>query len=189
MSAIHDALLFIVSTVFDLYLFVLVIRLLLAFVGASYFDPMIQFVIRATDPLIKPIRRIIPNVRGIELSTVLVILTLEVIKYSLITVITEGNYVFTGVLIIAFADALKILLQTFFYAIILQVLLSWIQPQSPVIGILYRITSPIMRPMQRLCPTIGGFDISPIPAMMLIQISIIVIVNPIWAYGMGVLLG
>lgn len=189
MNGIRDALLYLIGTAIDLYLFILVIRMLLAYVGANYSDPLIQFVVRATDPLIRPIRRVIPNVRGIELSTVLCVLALETIKYTMITLITDGNFVFAGIVIISIADAIKIFLQTFFYAIILQVVLAWVQPQSPVIGILYRLTAPIMRPVQRLCPTIGGFDISPIPAIMLIQLTIILVVNPLWTYGMGVLLG
>ena len=189
MSGIHEGLLFLVTTLFDLYLFVLVVRVLLVLAGANYYDPITQFVVKCTDFAVKPLRRLIPNVRGIEVATIVLIFALELIKYILIASINIGAFSIPGLAIIAVADTLKIFLQTYFYAIILQVILSWVQPGSPVNMLLYRITAPIMRPIQRLVPNVGGIDISPIPAMLLLQLSIIMIVNPLMAMGLGVALG
>lgn len=189
MSAINDALLFLITTVFDLYLFLLVIRVLLAFAGANYFDPVTQFVVRCTDFIVKPLRRIIPNFHGIELSTVLLIFVIDFIKYSLLAALSFNVISVFGLLIIALADTMKLFLQAYFYAIILQAVLSWVQPSSPVIVLLYRVTAPIMRPIQRLVPNVGGVDISPIPAMILLQLTIIMVVNPLMAVGLGVSLG
>lgn len=189
MSGMNDALLFLITTLFDIYLFILVVRVLLAYAGANYYDPVTQFVVKCTDILVKPVRKVIPNVRGIELSTILLIIGLELAKYLLISSLSFGGSSITGLTIIALADTMKMFLQTFFYAIIFQAVLSWIQPSSPVIPLLYRITAPIMRPIQRLCPVIGGIDISPIPAMILLQLLIILIVNPLMAVGLGAALG
>jgi YggT family protein len=189
MSAIREALLFLISTVFDMYLFLLVIRVLLAYAGANYFDPMTQFIIRCTDFAVKPLRRLIPNTRGIEVSTLVLILGIEFVKYLLIASVDISSITLPGLVIIAFADMLKIFLQTMFYAIIMQAILSWVQPGSPVNGLLYKINAPIMRPIQRLCPAVGGVDISPIPAMILLQLLIIIIVNPLMGIGLGVTLG
>ena len=189
MSGMNDALLFLITTVFDIYLFILVIRVLLAFSGANYYDPVTQFIVKCTDFLVKPIRKVIPNIRGVELSTIVLIVALELTKYILISALSFGGTAITGLVIIAIADTLKMFLQTFFYAIIFQVILSWVQPGSPVISLLYRINAPIMRPIQRLCPVVGGIDISPIPAMILLQLLIIIIVNPLMAVGLGAALG
>tara|TARA_R110000868_G_scaffold76328_1_gene219547 strand:- start:155 stop:724 length:570 start_codon:yes stop_codon:yes gene_type:complete len=189
MSALREALLFLVSTIFDLYLFLLIVRVLLAYAGANYFDPFTQFIVRCTDFAVKPLRRIIPNVRGIELSTLVLMLGIEFVKYLLITTLSSSSLTMLGLFIIAFADLLKIILLAMFYAIIAQVVLSWIQPGSPLNSILYKINAPIMRPIQRICPVVGGFDISPIPAMILLQVLIIIIVNPLMAVGLGVALG
>ncbi len=184
MSGLNDALLFIINTVFSLYLFILVVRVLLAFAGANYFDPVTQFVARCTNFVVRPLRRIIPNYRGIEISTLLLIILIELVKFTLIlSLASSGTFSLIGLLLIAFADTLKLFLQTLFYAIILQAILSWVQPHSPLNLILYRINAPLMRPIQRLVPTIGGIDISPIPAMMLLQLLIILIVNPMMAAG------
>ncbi len=189
MSAINDATMFLVTTIFDLYLFILVIRVILAFSGANYYDPITQFVVRCTDFAIKPLRRMIPNVRGIELATVALIITLEFLKYLLISSLGSQSLALPGLLIIALADTIKLFLQTYFYAIIIQAIMTWVQPGSPTNMLLYRITAPIIRPFQRLVPNVGGVDISPIPAMITLQLLIIVIVNPLMALGLGVSLG
>lgn len=189
MSNIQDALIFLITTLGDLYLFVLAVRVLLAYSGASYYDPITQFVVRVTDFAVKPLRKVIPNLHGIEVSTLVLIFSIEFIKYILIASITFGGFSILGLLIVAFADSLKLFLLTYFYAIIMQAILSWVQPGSPVIIQLYRITAPIMRPIQRLVPNVGGIDISPIPAMMLLQLTIILVVNPLMAIGLGAAIG
>lgn len=186
MSALNDATMFLITTIFDLYLFILVIRVILAFSGANYYDPITQFVVRCTDFVVKPLRRLIPNIRGIEMASVVIIVSLEFIKYILISSLGAQSLALPGLLIIAIADTLKLFLQTYFYAIIIQAIMSWVQPGSPTNMLLYRITSPIIRPFQRLVPNVGGVDISPIPAMITLQLLIIVIVNPLMAIGLGV---
>jgi len=189
MSGMNDALLFLISTLFDLYLFVLVIRVLLAYAGANYFDPITQFIVRCTDLLVKPVRRIIPNVRGVELSTLLLIIVIDFVKFMLISTLTTSILTPAGMIIIALADTIKMFLQTMLYAIILQAILSWVQSNSPANFLLYKITAPVLRPIQRVCPVIGGMDISAIPAILLLQLLIILLVNPLMQAAYGVSLG
>lgn len=189
MSIMQNGLLFLIQTLFDLYLFILVLRLLLAFVGAHYFDPITQFIIRCTDFIVKPLRRHIPNYRRVEISTLVIILSLELIKYILIGFLNFNSISMSGLIILSLADVLKLTIQTFFYAIILQAILSWVQPHSPVNMLLYKINSPIMRPIQRLIPPVGGIDISPIPAMIVLQLLMIMIVNPLMTTGFAAMMG
>jgi YggT family protein len=179
MSAMNEALVFLISTIFEMYLFIMVLRVLLAFAGANYFDPFTQFIVRCTDFLVKPVRRLIPNFNGIEISTVLLIYGIECIKNLLLFTIMYHQAVLMSVLILALAETIKLFLQTLFYALILQAILSWVQANTPVSFMLYKITSPILRPIQRYCPAVGGLDISPIPAMIILQLLIILIVNPL----------
>ena len=131
-------LLFLINTVFDLYLFVLIVRVILVWSGANYFHPVTQFIVKLTDFLVKPLRRIIPNVRGIELSSVFLIIVLEIIKFLVVTTLSYGMPNILGVIVLALADFFKLIILTFFYAILLQAILSWIQPRSPMNRILYR---------------------------------------------------
>jgi YggT family protein len=167
---------FLIKTLFDLYLLILMVRLILAYVHANYFNPITRMIVTVTQPLVAPLRRIIPNYRRIEFSTLLWIIIFELIKISLLFAITIGLPDFLTLIPIAFIETLKLLLQTFFYAILLQALMSWFQPsETPATQILRQLTSPILYPLQRIIPPVGGFDISPIPALLLLQLCLILL--------------
>jgi YggT family protein len=185
-DSLTSAGLFLVNTIFDLYLLVLMARVILAWVHADYFNPLTQIIIKLTQPIVGPLRRVIPNYAGIEFSTLLVIFALEMLKFLFIGMLAFGlpTNVF-GLMVLAGADMVKLLLNTFFYAIFLQAILSWIQPgPSPITRTLMQITSPVIRPIQRLMPPVSGFDLSPIPALIILQLLIIVLVNPMYDIGM-----
>ncbi|HEX4046029.1 MAG TPA: YggT family protein [Gammaproteobacteria bacterium] len=184
-TAINAALLFLINTLFDLYLFVLIIRLILVYVGANYFDPLTQFIVKLTDPIIKPLRRLAPNFKRIELATLLFVFFLECIKFALISFLSFGGPNLFGLLLLAASDSIKLIILTFFYAIILGALLSWIQPSSRIIQVVYQITSPVMRPFQRFIPAINGIDISPIFAIIFLYLLIILIVDPLSNLGIS----
>jgi len=190
-SPISAAGLFLINVLFDLYLLVLMVRLILCLAKANYFNPVTQAIIKITQPIVGPIRRIIPNIRNFETSTLVIILLVEIIKYSLITLIVTGFPAsILGLLLLAAADGLKLLLDTFFYAILLQGILSWMHAgYSPISQVLLQITSPIMRPLQRIMPLVGGFDLSPIPALILLQLLTILLIKPLMAVGAGMSFG
>lgn len=189
MTNINAALILLINTVFQLYLYVLMIRVIIVWERFDYFNPLTQLVVRLTDFIIKPLRKMIPNMGRYEIATILVIVALEIIKFILITYISVGAVNIIGILIVAAADMIKLLTTTFFYAIIAQVILTWVQPFSYVNRILYDFTAPIMRPLQRVIPTIGGIDITPIPALLLLEITNMVIVNSMMMVGAGIALG
>lgn len=187
-NSLHAALLFLINTVFDLYLFVLVVRIVLVYVRSNYFEPVTQFVVKLTDFLVTPLRRIIPNIGRFETASIILLLVLELIKFLLISSLSIGIPNILGLFILAFADAIKIILTTFFYAIILQAIISWFQPYSPVGRVLNQFTAPIMQPLRRIIPTVGGIDITPIPAIILIQLTIMLLVDPLMVLGVSVAL-
>lgn len=182
-GSISNGLLFLIDAIFNLYLCVLIIRLILACAHAPYNDPFTQFIIKLTGFLVKPLKRIIPDVKGIELSTIFLILVIAFIKRLLIALIPFQFPNLLGVLVLAFSDFIYLTLQIFFYAILIQAILSWFQPGSPLNQVLYQVTYPILRPFQRIIPRIQGIDISPIPALILIQLLIIVFVFPLIHLG------
>lgn len=188
-DSIQAGLLFLIGTLFDLYLFVLIIRIILVWVGANYFDPVTQLVIKLTDFVVKPLRKILPTKAGVEFASIVLLLLLECIKFYLISILSFGMPHMAGLLILAFGDIIKLTIQTFFYAILLQALLSWVQPGNGINQFLNRFTSPIMRPIQRIVPPVGGMDISPIPALILLQFLSIIIANPLMRMGMGASFG
>jgi YggT family protein len=188
-DSMQNGFVFLVSTLFDLFLFVLIVRLILMWSGVNYFDPVTQFVTKVTNFLIKPLRRVIPNFGKLETSTLVVILCLQIIKFLLVSLISYGMPNAGGLALLACADTLKLIIQFFFYAILIQVIMTWIQPQSPIMSTLYQVTSPIMQPIQRLIPPVGGMDISPIPAMLGLQLLIIMLINPLMGMAVGIAFG
>ena len=183
-NAINSAGLFLITTLFDLYIFVVLARILLVAVKADYFNPMSQFVIKLTQFIITPMRRVIPNFRQIELASVVLVILLEMLKFFLISMILITTPNMIGLIVLGLADALKAMLNIFFYAILLQAILTWVQTgYSPVAYLLSQITAPLMRPFRRIIPPINGVDISPLPAMIVLQLLIILIVGPLFVVG------
>ena len=186
-TAINNSLIFLINTLFDLYLFVLVVRFILVWIHADYYHPVTQFIIKLTQKPVLLLKKILPNIQRIEISSLALILLLETVKYFFIIRLNFGFLSPSGLFILASADSLKLFASTFFYAILLQAILSWIQPYSPVAELLHQFTSPIMRPIQRWMPPIAHFDLSPIPALIGLQLFIMLIVNPLMGMGIGLL--
>jgi YggT family protein len=180
---------FLIQAIFNIYLFILVIRLILAWVSADYYLPLTQFIVKFTSFIIKPMKKFIPDFKGIEVSTLVLILVIATIKFLLLSFLSFGFPNLLGLILMAIADFLKLLFLTFFYAILLQAILSWIQPDSPMNRLLVQFNSPLLSPLQRVIPPVAGFDISPIPALILLQLLIYVLVYPLMAKGLGIAFG
>lgn len=182
-TSIQTAALFLTNTLFSLYLFVLCVRLILVYVGANYFNPLTQFVVKLTDFIIRPLRRIIRNLGPIETSTLVVILMLEIGKFSLLSLIIKQAWNWASILSLTLGDSISLIINCFFYGIVGQVILSWVQPYSPLNQTLRQFTSPIMNPIQRIVPLIAGLDISPIVAIVLLELLSILLVTPLLNIG------
>lgn len=188
-DTLRTALLFLVNSLFDLYLFVLVIRVVLVWVRSDYFNPVTQFVVKLTDVAVKPLRRMIPNSGNVETASLFLIFVLEIAKYFLIALMSFGVPNLLGLPVLALGDTVYLIIQTFTYAIVLQAIISIVQPNAPILSVLSRFTAPILRPLQRLVPTVGGFDITPIPALIGLQLLSILLVSPLMSLGQGIALG
>jgi len=175
-ESFNNAGLFLITTLFNLYLTVLVVRLILAWSRADYFNPITRFIIQVTQPIIKHLRPILPNYHGIEFSTLVFIIALQILKNVLVGLFLMGIPAISVLLLFSLRDTLILILNTFFYAIFLQAILSWIQPGfSPLAQVLGQLSDPIMRPLRRIIPPVAGFDLTPIPALLGLQFLIMVI--------------
>lgn len=182
-DTLRAALIFLITTVFDLYLFVLTIRLILAWVSADYFHPATQFIVKCSNFLIVPLRKYIPNIKRLETATLISILVLSMIKFFLVSLLSFGLPNVGGLGILALSDAIKLIIQTFFYAILLQAILSWIQPASPILPVLEKFNSPLIRPFRRVIPLISGVDISPLVVLILLQLLNLILVKQLIYIG------
>lgn len=189
MNTLDSAMLFLVSTVFDLFLLILALRIVLVGVRADYYNPLSQIIVKLTKWFINPLRKIIPNVAHIELSTLLVFFVIELIKFFIICLLTAGIAHVDGLIILALADGIKLFINIFFYAILIMAILSWVHSgYSPIMQTLMQITTPIIRPFRRIIPPISGFDVAPIPAMITLQL-LVILMSPLFVLGTQLALG
>lgn len=186
MTPVNQAGYFLVQTLFDLYIMTFMLRFILQLVRADYLNPLSQFIVKVTNPLVVPLRRIIPGFLGIDWATLIVLSLLSASKLSLLFFIRFSKLPDAlGLVVWTCGDILSLTIYIFFFAILIQVLMSWVAPMgNPLTGVLHRITNPLMRPARKVIPVIGGFDISPIPVMIVLQLLIILIATPLVQSGL-----
>jgi len=162
---------FLIDTLFYLYTLLLMLRLLLQWVRADFYNPLSQFVVKATSPVVIPLRRIIPSVGGIDLATLLLVLTITFIKLMLISWITDIPFSAPWLLLATAMETIVLLLDIFLFSIIILAIMSWVNPDPyhPAAALLRSLSRPIMKPLQQLIPPMGGIDISPMIAIILIM--------------------
>ena len=167
---VASALSFIVGSIGQLYVFVLILRFLLPFARADFRNPLAQGILKITSPVVVPLRRVIPSIGRIDTATLLVIFFVLYLTLFLIALIVG---VPAGPTILALASLAYIpllILRLYFFLIIVRVILSWVAHggYNPAIALFPQLTAPVLRPIQRVLPPLGGFDLSPIFAIILI---------------------
>ncbi len=164
---------YLLQTLLGLYAFVVMLRFLLQLVRADFYNPISQFVVKATNPPLRPLRRLIPGIGGIDVAALLLALFLQMLMIFALTGLF-GAPLLNPLLLIASAaiSLLGILLQFYFFAILAMIIISWVAPGShhPALLLLYQLTEPVMAPFRRLLPPMGGLDLSPIIVFIVINV-------------------
>ena len=172
MLGINDAAIFIIQTLGSLYLLIVLMRFILQLVRANFYNPLCQFVVKATQPLLKPLRRVIPSLFGLDMSSLVLALLLQILLFVVILML-NGYQAFTLLLLPwALIGIFSLFLKIIFWSMIISVILSWVAPgsRSPGAELVAQITEPVLAPFRRLIPNLGGLDISPIFAFIAIQL-------------------
>ena len=171
------AILYIVDTLLWLALFVVMARLLLQWTRADFRNPLCQAVVRLTNPLILPLRRVLPPLGKIDTASVVAVLLVATVKVGCFFALTEGLPPLTAWIRPVFMEIARTLLWTYFYAIVLYALLSLIAPggYSPLQSVLTSLCEPALRPIRRIIPALAGIDLSPLWACILIQAILILL--------------
>ncbi len=176
---------FLIQTLFGLYILAIMLRFLLQWVRADFYNPVSQFLVKVTNPPLKPLRRLIPGFWGIDLAAVVLMLLLQMLELFLVGVVVGQSFRPLGVLVMSAGELLSLAIYVFMVAIIIQIILSWIQPgaYNPVTGLINRLSEPLLAPARRLIPPISGLDLSPLAVLILLQLSLILLVSPIRDLG------
>jgi YggT family protein len=172
---LSSALDFLLTTVLNLLTMLFSLRFFMQLFRVPFNNPLAYMVISLTDFAVKPVRKVIRSWGKIDLSTLfLALLTQFVLQLSLVwlrdfPLSVAGQSAWAGLIGMSFLGVLRTGLDMFFYAIMLQVILSWVNPQSPISGVLNSLTRPILEPIQRILPMASGIDFSPIVALIFLQ--------------------
>ncbi len=173
-----NALIYVLDTLLSLALFVVLARLLLQLTRADFRNPICQGVVRLTNPLIVPLRRVLPPMGKIDTASVVAVLLVAIVQVACLTALHGGGWPEPlGWLTLVGLQLAHMLLWTYSYAILLYVLLSLIAPggYSPLQSVLTSLCEPVLRPIRRLIPSIAGLDLSPLWALIAIQAILILI--------------
>ena len=185
-SYLSDALLYLINTIFSLYILLVVLRFMLQTVRADARNPVSQFLLAATNPPLRLLRRIVPGYGGIDWSCVILMLALQAVELFLTSLIAFGvSLALAGLVLLSAAELLKLIIYIFMIVILVQVILSWINPgaYNPVTALLYQLSEPLLRPARRLLPATHGIDFSPILAFLILQLSLMLLVRPLADLG------
>lgn len=168
---LSGALIYLVSTLTDLYVTAILLRLLLQWVRADFYNPLSQFLVKVTNPVLVPARRLVPSIGKLDTASVLVMLLLELLQLVFISLLGSTDFGFQFLFLFAVRKLLVALLLTYFVLIIAMVLVSWFASGSrhPLIPLIYQLTEPVLRPIQKLLPPLGGVDLSPLFALIALR--------------------
>ncbi len=177
MAYLLEASRFLIQTLFGLYILAILLRFLLQLVHADFYNPVSQFLVKITSPLLIPLRRLIPGFGGIDIASLVLMLTLQILEFSLIIAMAGKSFHFLSILSLSIGSLLNLLLYIYLVAIIVQAILSWVAPghYNPATSLLYQLTNPVLRPARRLLPPFSGIDLSPLLVLVVLNLLILLI--------------
>ena len=179
-----EAAIFLVETLFGLYIMIVMLRFLLALFRGDFYNPVSQFLVKATQPVLRPLRRFIPGYRGVDMPAIVLLFGLQLAEVWLVSQI-HGSAAppLSSAVAVTLVLLLKGFVDIFFYAVIIRIILSWVSPQgaNPVMTVLNALTEPLMRPARRLFPalSLGGMDLSPMLVLIGLHLCTLLVVRPL----------
>lgn len=186
-----NAFAFLINALVGFYLIAIMLRVLLQVVRADFYNPICQFLVRITNPALKPLRRVVPGFMGIDMAGVVLLLIIQTLELMLLSWLTGPVLHFPGVLLLAVTELVRLMIYIFIFAIVVMALLSWVNPdpRNPVVPLLWRLTNPIMAPARQLIPAFGGIDISPMLVIILLLFLVRLLLDPLSAFAFQVAAG
>lgn len=180
--------LFLIKTIIGLYILIVLLRFLFQLVRADFYNPFSQILVKLTNPPLLPLRRVIPGWGGIDLASILLLVALQALEYVLIGLLPRyGIPAPVGLFVMSVTDLLALTVNVFFFSILIQIVISWINPHAhnPVIGLLHQLNEPLLGRARRLIPPISGLDLSPIVVFVGLKLIEFLLIHPLKDLGSG----
>ncbi len=165
MSPINNVLDFLIHVLFTSYIYAVIIRMLLGLTRADFYNPFSQFILSITNPVLTPLRKLLPSIGRIDTSAIVLILVLKFVELATRSFLISKQVLLTSRIVPSVFGVLNQVVNIFIFAIIILVVISWVAPHihgqsNPITPILRSITEPLIRPARKLIPPVGVFDLS-----------------------------
>lgn len=181
---------FLISTILGFLVLAALLRLLFAQVRADFYNPLSQFVVKVTNWAVVPLRRLIPAIGRLDSGVVVFLVGVQMIELALIALVSGFGVNPLGLPVWALGELLGLTVTVLVVSIFIEVIASWISPggYNPMLDIVMRLNRPILTPARRMLPDLGGFDLSPLVALVALQLVKMLLIAPITDIGKGLTL-
>jgi YggT family protein len=178
---ITDPIIFLIDTLFSLYILAVLLRFLLQWCGADFYNPISQFLVKVTHPPLKILRRFVPSIGKIDTSSLILAISLQMLAdFSIL--LFKGVTINIGALtILSMTQLISLLINVFVFAVFARAIISWMNPGAfgAAASILATLTEPLLDICRKVIPDLGGIDLSPLAALLLLQLAKMVILPPL----------
>jgi len=168
---------YLVETLFGFFVLLLLARFHFQWLRVPFRNPVGEFVLATTSWMVMPVRRVVPGLAGFDLPTLLLAWVLQGLCVWAVLAMRSIDPTVVYVILRSALDLLRYSLYILVFAIIIQVVFSWINPYNPLAPVFNAMTAPFLRPLRRFIPPLGNVDLTPLVLLVLIQILLIVLAN------------
>jgi YggT family protein len=176
-----DPVIFIIDSLFSLYILAVLLRFLLQWCGAEFYNPISQFLVKATHPPLRFLRRFVPSIGKIDTSSLVLVLVLQMLADFTILMLKGVSISLAALTILSITQLVSLLINIFIFSVFASALLSWINPGTfnAAASILYSLTEPLLNLCRKFIPDLGGIDLSPLAALLLLQLAKMILLPPL----------
>lgn len=176
-----DPVVFLINTLFTLYISAVLLRFLLQYFGADFYNPISQFLIKITHPPLKILRRFVPAVKKLDTASLVLAFVLQLMAYFFISLLKGISVGIAALAMFSVAELVELFLNIFVFAVFVRALLSWINPGdfNAASSILVSLTEPLLNICRKFIPDMGGIDLSPLIVLLLLQLAKMVLLPPL----------
>ncbi len=180
-SYMTNPVIFLIDSLFSLYILAIVLRFLLQWARADFYNPISQFLVKITHPPLKMLRRFVPSIGKIDTSSIVLALALQMIADFSILVMKGVMVSFSALIVLSFAQLVSLVLNVFIFAVFGRAILSWFDPgnYNPATSVLSSLTEPLLNLCRKVIPNLGGMDLSPLIAIMILQLAKMMLLPPL----------
>ena len=166
-----NALFYLVTTLFEVYLWIVMLRIILQFVRADFYNPISQLVWQVTQPIVRPMQTVLPKVGQYDTAACVLLILIATVYVFVATALLGYNVTVFGAIWYALLKVVVLTLNLYTFSLVIQAILSWVGPgvNNPAGSILWSLNEPLLRPVRRVIPPFSGLDLSPLLVIVVLQ--------------------